>query len=426
MRREKTFRVFTFGCKVNQYESQIIREQLVNSGFRESTDDPFICVINSCAVTAVAERKCRAFIRSVLRKYPNSRVVLAGCYAQLIKREKIRFPGRLISVPQDKKQSLIEELKLSGLIPEDSVKEKNWQAGGIRAFSGHARAFVKIQDGCDNFCAYCIVPHLRGRPLSKPAEVIKEEIMRLSEKGFREIVLTGINLGSWGRDLKGGHRLPFLLKKLCLLKGLGRLRLSSLEPEFVDNELIALIRDEQKICPHLHVPLQNGDDFVLKMMNRRYTAADYLRLVKNARNSIKDLAMSTDIIVGFPGEEDKHFQNTLSLVREAGFLRVHIFPYSARTGTPAAKFRGQVAAEVKKQRKHILEETVRKSGFAFRRRFLGRELRVLYEERKSGFWQGYADNYIFVKAKSDKDIAGRFIASRLTGVSEKETIAEIL
>ncbi len=420
MSKVRTFTLFSFGCKVNQYEAQFVREQLTAAGLREETLNPDLFIVNSCAVTAAAERKCRAYIRSLIKKKPQSRIVLTGCYARIFAGRESASAGRIICIPQEKKKYLRRELCSAGLIADTG-----FEINGISGFSAHARAFLKVQDGCANFCAYCIVPHLRGRPQSKPLSRIKEEVRRLSENGFSEIVLTGINLGCWGQDLRQKKKISFLLKGLLRIKSLGRVRLSSLEPEFVDEELIELMNGETKICPHLHIPLQSGDDFILSRMNRRYRSADYLKIIERAKRRISGLGLSTDIIVGFPGETEKHFRNTCKLVRRAGFLRVHIFPYSRRPGTPAAELDGQVEGQAKKARKRELENIARQTGLAFRKQFLGKELTVIFEEKRDGFWQGYAANYIPVQAKSRKNLTGKLLVVRVCNVSSDRTIGKI-
>jgi threonylcarbamoyladenosine tRNA methylthiotransferase MtaB len=269
----------------------------------------------------------------------------------------------------------------------------------VTEFSGHTRAMLKIQEGCQNFCSYCIIPYARGPERSRPMASVLDEAQRLAVAGYKEVVLTGIHLSSYGRDLEGHVDLADLMADLVTIDGLERIRLSSTEPTDVTDKLIALMAGEPRVCPHLHIPLQSGDDEVLRRMNRRYRTNDYRRLVERLRASVPDIAITTDIIVGFPGETEQQFDNIYRFVEEMAFSRLHIFRYSARQGTPAAKYADQVPKAVQEERSHVLKELGDRMAEKFHRAFIGRELSVLFEQRSEDgkSWVGYSGNYVRVR-----------------------------
>ncbi len=377
---------FTLGCKVNQYETQSIRESFLRCGFVESAEDNSDwCVINTCTVTSKADARSRNVIRHLIKKNPNSRILVTGCL-----------------VAKDYKSIS----KIKGI---DYIVSKSFFADSISDFKGRTRAFLKIQDGCDNFCSYCKVPYARGRSRSRPEKDILNEAFLLAKKGFKEIVLTGICLGSYSG-------LPKLLKKMEKIPGLLRIRLSSIEAGDIKTGLINVMKKSDKLCPHLHIPIQSGDDLILKRMRRSYTRKRYLALIQRAKNEIKDLAVTTDVIVGFPGETQAQFNNTVSLIKAIKPLKVHIFPYSHRPGTIAAEFPGQIAPRMIKDRALLLKHVADKLSVNFREQFITKSADVLIEAATGpdfSHWEGYTSNYIKVIIPKKAQILNNVIPVRL-------------
>lgn len=393
--RSRTIKFYTLGCKVNQYDTQSIRARFMRAGFKE-LDNGYpsrFCLINTCTVTAVADAKSRELIRRIKRENPGAKIIVTGCLAQ-------RDASSLSSVPD-----------------VDLVIPKSFFPDGIGVFKGNTRAFLKIQDGCNNFCSYCKVPYVRGRSRSRMLSEITLEAERLVKTGVKEIVLCGICLGSYGKDGAQEANLVEVIERLDNLDGLLRIRLSSIEPMDINAALIEKFRSSKKLCPHLHIPLQSGDDSVLKKMNRNYSRGMYLSLVNEIKGFLPDIAITTDVLVGFPCESEENFQNTVNLVREIEPLRTHIFCYSRREPTAAAKnFKSNIAPQVIKYRVEYLKGVANDCSLAYRKRFLNKELFVLIENRSKEepyFWQGHTDNYIKVLIKSRADLKNRLIKALL-------------
>ncbi len=429
---KRTCAFFTFGCKVNQYETQLIREEFKANGFVETKEDPAFLIVNGCTVTSRADKKCRNLLKSLSRKNPKAKIILTGCYAQNAKVLEIEPEGVSCLIPQDKKNSIyqIVERKYGQLLEHkntenNSTHNLNDPQRCISDFSRHSRAFVKIQDGCDNFCSYCIVPHMRGGPRSRELDEILSEVELLSKKGFKEIVLCGINLGTWGREFSKRRQLADLIKELNLLPGLKRLRLSSIELKYVNESLLKQFSDNSKLCRHLHIPLQSGDSLILKKMNRDYSVQEYLDKLSLIRSKVRGISFTTDIMVGFPGESDEQFRNTLDLVKNTGFTRVHVFPFSPRRGTPAARMDFQIEDKIKKQRRFILEQAAAQASFSLRKGLLNKQLSVLFEERENDFWCGYSDTYVYVKVATDRNLRHTIKKVRVRDVGINHTLATI-
>ena len=432
----KTVKFITLGCKVNQYDTQTIREQFASAGFKEIDNgrDADIYVINTCTVTSSADRKSRYFIHYAHRQNPKARIIVTGCYATLDSDEIAKIPGVTRIIKNQDKNRIVEILN-----------EHNGQKGldgpngiGISNFSGHTRAFIKIQDGCNNFCSYCKVPKVRGVSRSKPLDEIAQEANRLVRNGFKELVLCGICLGSYGKDLPphqiwcGGLQsqtnLINVIEALEKIEGLLHIRLSSIEAGDISDELINKMTHSKKLCRHLHIPIQSGDDEILKKMNRNYCREDYLDLIKKIKNNIPEIAITTDVLVGFPGEKEDNFQNTVDLVREIMPLRVHIFPYSKRLGTPAAILKDKINPLVIKERISRLASVSKTCALDYKKQFLNKDRDVLIEERSkenNKYWGGYTDNYIKVRIKSDKNLKNQLIRVRLKKISEATTYGAI-
>lgn len=379
----KTVKFYTLGCKVNQYDTQSIREQFAKVGFKEilnnKSADTYL--INTCTVTAAADSKSRAAIRRCIRQNPRAKVIVTGCLVQ------------------NDAQSLKSIGGISLIISKSFFKE------GISDFSGRTRAFLKIQDGCNNFCSYCKVPLVRGISRSRSLCEIENEAAILARKDFHEIVLTGICLGSFGKDLKPKTDIVRLLKRLKQIDGLWRIRLSSIEATDVSDELIGLMATSPKICRHLHIPIQSGDDEILGRMNRRYKRKDYLALIEKIKKNIPEIAISTDMMVGFPGEKEKHFLNSMRLVDEIKPLKVHIFPYSVRPGTLAAKSNECASIEEVRQRLTRLNRVAYDASICYQNKFINKKMELLVEGHPNGrtdLWEGFTDNYLKVIFRNAK------------------------
>ncbi|MFQ5863003.1 MAG: tRNA (N(6)-L-threonylcarbamoyladenosine(37)-C(2))-methylthiotransferase MtaB [Candidatus Brocadiales bacterium] len=403
----KTCAFITLGCKVNQYDTQVLREVFLGrKGYREvSPGSPAdLYVVNTCAVTSTSEMKSRQEIRKVVRLKPDAEVVVTGCYVKADSEALERIDGVDRVVDREAlTQSLVEG---EGHSPDS----------GISRFEGHSRAFLKIEDGCDAHCSYCIIPTLRGRVRSKIPEVILSEARRLAENGYREVVLTGVHLGAYGRDLNGTTIID-VLRGLKEIEGISRIRLSSLEATEVTDELVALMAGEEKMCPHLHLPLQSGDNDVLREMNRRYTARQYLEILEKIRSKIPNPSFSTDIMVGFPGEGPEQFENTLNVCRQAGFSRMHIFPFSPRRGTPAASMHGRPGPTDVKGRRAILDTLRRELALHYKTAFLGKVVDILVEEDSfDGMLSGYSERYIKALFSGPQRLIGSIVSVEVAEV----------
>lgn len=424
----KTVKFYTLGCKANQYDTQSIREGFQRLGFIEPPDKrrAGICLINTCTVTQKADSDSLNIIRRAQRDNPGSKVIVTGCLAEL-DREKIRRECARSLIIRNKDKG-----KILAWLFKDSAKYRlkgtGFKAnGGISGFKGHSRAFLKIQDGCNNFCSYCKVPLVRGRSESRAVKEIVKEAEALAKNGFKEIVLTGICLGAYGRDLKLKPTLVELIENLEKIEGLSRIRLSSIEALDISDELIKKISGSKKLCRHLHIPLQSADDAVLKRMNRKYSRIFYLTLVKKIKKHIPGAAITTDCLVGFPGEREESFANTLEAIKEIGPLRVHIFPYSKRKGTAAYQFKDEVSPLVIKKRIARLKEVAEACAGTYKKMFLNKTADVLIEEnlrQDPVCWQGYTDNYIRVMVRSRKSLKNRIMTLKLKKISKGLILAE--
>ncbi|GAX61061.1 2-methylthioadenine synthetase [Candidatus Scalindua japonica] len=412
----KTCSFITLGCKVNQYETQALREAIISSGYEEaSLNTPVdLCVINTCTVTSTSDDKSRQQIRKVIRNNPDATVIVTGCYAESDAEAIKKIDGVGYVFEKGRESKIIDFVKNgsisnsdSGTVPSkirDSKTKKlrrNLSAFNLKVskFDGHTRAFLKIEDGCDIFCSYCIIPYVRGKVISKKIDDILFEAEQLVRNGYKEIVLTGIHLGAYGKETGYQRNITDVLEQLQSLQGLKRIRISSIEVNEVTDGLIELIAASNKVCPHFHLPLQSGDDYILKRMNRKYNTAQFIKTLEKIREKIKLPSISTDVLVGFPGEERKHFENTLGLCEKAGFSRTHIFPYSPRKDTPAAKMPDHCRPSDIKTRKKELESLTAGTSLSYKYSFTGKNISILVEntrDKKTGKLCGYSDRYIKV------------------------------
>lgn len=420
-----TFNIITFGCKVNQCESEDICASMIQRGFsfESNLEDAKIIIINSCTVTAESDRKLRQTINRVKRVNKACIVVLTGCMPQAEPDIASKIEGiDIVLGNRDKMHlpSIIENYlknphKVLKIEPIKSVVK--FEKSIVNHSPNRSRAFLKIQDGCNRFCSYCIIPYARGRVRSKPLEQIEKDVGIISANGYKEIVLVGINLSSYGMDI--GCNLYDAVSIIAKFSGIERIRLGSLEPDLMTDELIDKLSREPKICPQFHLSLQSGSDRILKSMRRRYTRQEYLDVINKLRVKFKNATFTTDIMVGFPDETESDFEDTLKIIGEAKFLKVHVFPYSPRPNTPAADMKNQIDKSIKSQRvKKVIEISENCSRIVLEG-FLGNYSNVLYETvDKNGLYEGYTPNYILVKSSSSEDIRGKIVETYLSNVKE--------
>jgi threonylcarbamoyladenosine tRNA methylthiotransferase MtaB len=408
------FKTVTLGCKVNQYETEYVRQGLLGAGFHEAAgDEPAdLCIVNTCTVTLESDYKGRKIIRALARENPQTEIVVMGCYATRAAGEVASLP-RVVHVLTDKQ-------RLAHLVRELAHVEP---PSGISSFDRLHRACVKVQDGCTKQCSYCIVPKVRPVAVSRPVAEVVEEIQRLVDHGHREVVLTGIHLGCYGDDLSGGSGprvdLTGLLRPIVALEGEFRMRLSSLEAGEIGPDLLKLMAEfPQRLCPHLHIPLQSGSNTVLQRMRRRSTAEEFLAQCDRIRCMLGDPAITTDVIVGFPGESEADFEATCRVVKEARFAKVHVFRFSAREGTPAATMPDQICPPVKQRRAEVLSEIGRQLRHAFCASLIGQDLQVVAEtliDGRPGLLSGTADRYVTVQFPGGHELMDQIV--RVTAVS---------
>ena len=398
----------TLGCKLNQAETESLARQLAAAGYElvDSVEEADVYILNTCTVTHIADRKARNLLRQAHRRNSHIRLIAIGCYAERSHQELARIEGVDLVLGNDQKARVLDRLPALGCFSSSS------SASQSRYDYGRNRSFLKIQDGCDNFCSYCIVPLVRRRVESVSVEKVISEIGNRVADGVREVVLTGTEIGAYHSH---GVNLTGLLKRVLTETGVTRLRLSSLQPQEIATELLELWKD-RRLCPHFHLSLQSGSDSVLQRMKRRYTSADYQRAVTSIRKAVPDAAITTDVIAGFPGETDVEFEESYDFCRQTGFARIHVFPYSRRPGTEAAEMPNQVGGKVKKERVQKMLALAGESARNFRQCFLGRTMPVLWEQKSGGVWSGYTGNYIKVYARSGEDLTNQLKPVKLESI----------
>ncbi|SHN76586.1 threonylcarbamoyladenosine tRNA methylthiotransferase MtaB [Paenibacillus sp. ov031] len=433
---------YTLGCKVNFYDTEAIWQLFKNEGydqvdFDEQTADVYL--INTCTVTNTGDKKSRQIIRRAIRRNPDAIVAVTGCYAQTSPAEILDIPGvDLVIGTQDRDKILpyvneIQESRQPVNAVRNIMKTRVFEEMDVPDFADRTRAFLKIQDGCNNFCTFCIIPWSRGLSRSREANSIIQQAHQLVHAGYKEIVLTGIHTGGYGDDMEN-YDLTDLLWDLDKVEGLERIRISSIEASQIDDRMLDVIKRSDKLVRHFHIPLQAGDDTVLKRMRRKYTTEEFYNKMLRIREAMPDVAITTDVIVGFPGETDEMFRNGYELMKKIGFSEMHVFPYSKRTGTPAARMEDQVDEEVKNARVHELIDLSEQMQLAYAKQFVGQVLDVIPEgEAKghegSGKLHGYSDNYIQLAFDGSMDMVGKVCRVKVTeaGVNESQaTLVRVL
>lgn len=439
---KKNIQFITLGCKVNQYETNAMAQKFIEKNYNvieenNKEKNPDICIINTCTVTNMSDRKSRQMLRRVKEKNPETVVVAVGCYAQVAKKELEEIPEIDLVLGNNEKVDIVkyveeyvdENIKNEEI--DDVMQSKEFSDFGSITYSEKTRAVIKIQDGCDRFCSYCIIPYARGRVRSRKTESIISEVKKISENGIKEVVITGIHIASYGKDFSfskdsklENYRLINLLEEINKVDGIERIRLGSIEPLLITEEFVERLIKLNKICHHFHLSLQSGCDETLKRMNRRYTTEQFKEIVKILRNAYDDVNLTTDIIVGFPGETEEEFNKTYEFLKEIKFYKMHIFKYSPRKGTKAAVMPNQIPGNIKEERSKKLIELSDKNEFEYNSKYLGKEVEVLFEEEKTGEYKGHTQNYIMVYCKSQEKLDNQIKKVKCKEVQNEHIVAE--
>ncbi len=429
----KTAAFCTLGCKVNQYETEAMEELFSASGYEivPYSQPADIYIINTCSVTSMGDSKSRRMIRRARKTNPEAIIVVTGCYAQTAPEEVLAIEGVNLVVGNQEKSKIVEKVeKLADNIKVNDVLDimhtHEFEQLNITHYDNRTRAFIKIQDGCSQFCSYCIIPYARGPVRSRTESEILDEIRTLTSHGFTEFILAGIHVASYGRDLECTS-LEQLINKVDKIEGVRRIRLSSIEPMTLNRDFVDAIKNCTKICPHFHISLQSGCDETLKRMNRKYTTAQYADIVNGLREAFPDVAITTDIMTGFPGETDEEFEKTARFTSEIAFADAHVFQYSQRKGTPAARRSDQIHPEIKEERSKRIIEITQNSRNEFLSRFVGRDMEVLFEQNaKDGYFEGKTSNYITVYVKTDKDLHSQYRNVHISYIKDGIAYGEII
>lgn len=436
---------YTLGCKVNQYETNAMEQQFKNSGYDivKNTEIADIYVINTCTVTNVAERKSRQMLRRVKEINENSVLIVCGCYAQVAEKELEQIPEIDIILGINEKNKIVEivekyiKSKEAETLEQvsDVASQKEFLDFGDVTYTEKNRAVVKVQDGCNMFCTYCLIPYARGRIRSRKIESVVSEITQIAKTGIKEVVITGIHVESYGKDFDDISdkkiRLIDLLEAINKIDGIERIRLSSLEPNVIDEEFIQRLLKLNKICDHFHLSLQSGCDSTLKRMNRKYTTQTYKKAVQLLRENYPEVKLTTDVIVGFPGETNEEFDSTYKFLKEIKFYRMHVFKYSKRRGTPAEKMPNQVDGNIKEQRSRTLIQLSNECENSYNESYIGKNVKVLFEEFEDGYFRGHTTNYMMVnvkgEAKDEKTFVNQILNVKIESNNEdtRELIGKI-
>ena len=404
----------TLGCKVNQYETNAMAQEFLEKSYEvvEHTEIADIYVINTCTVTNMSDRKSRQMLRRVKELNENAVVVACGCYAQVAKSELEKIEEVDLILGNNEKKNIVElvekfvKTKKKELEIEDVMNQKEYVEFGDVVYTEKTRAVIKVQDGCDRFCSYCIIPYARGRVRSRKPEKIISEINKIAKEGIKEVVITGIHIASYGKDFKEDYKLIDLLEEINKIEGIKRIRLGSLEPLLITEEFVNRLVRLEKICHHFHLSLQSGCDKTLKRMNRRYTIEEFRNIVNLLRKNYEDVNLTTDIIVGFPGETDEEFDKTYEFLKEIKFYKMHVFKYSQRKGTKAAVMSGQIDGNKKEERSRKLIELSNINEKEYNENYVGKEVEILWEEKKEEFYRGHTKNYISAYRKLENQNGG--------------------
>ena len=424
---------YTLGCKVNQYETQALEQMFTQRGHElvpfEETADAYI--VNTCTVTAVSDKKSRQVIRRARKDNPDAIIAVCGCYPQTHPDDMAGLSVDLVSGTGDRtgfvdllEKTHAERAPITAL--DDAMKRRVFETLPAGGLEGRTRSMLKVEDGCVNFCTYCIIPFARGPVRSQPLEQTVEQAKQLAAQGYRELIITGIEISSWGRDFRDGSSLIDLLEAVCAAAPECRIRLGSLEPRTVTEEFCARAVKLPNLCPHFHLSMQSGCDTVLKRMNRKYDTARFYESVELLRRWFDRPGITTDMIVGFPGETEEEFLQSLDFIRKCAFSAMHIFPYSKRPGTPAASMPGQILNAEKESRAHRAGAVAAEMEREYLSTFVGETVEVLFEENKNGLWRGYTTRYVEVTADSEDNLHNQFRTVRITAAEGGKLVGELV
>ncbi|MDY3825630.1 MAG: tRNA (N(6)-L-threonylcarbamoyladenosine(37)-C(2))-methylthiotransferase MtaB [Lachnospiraceae bacterium] len=431
----KKVALHNLGCKVNEYETEAMQEILEQNGYEivpfEEKADAYI--VNTCSVTNMADKKSRQMLHRAKKMNPEAVVIAAGCYVQSAGEELLKDTSVDILIGNNEKvnlPSILEnwEKEHNPLHVHDLTREHTYEELTLSHTAGHTRAFMKIQDGCNQFCTYCIIPYTRGRVRSRRLSDIVAEAGRLAENGYQEVVLTGIHLDSYGTDLEEHENLLTVIQEIAKIDGIKRIRLGSLEPRIMTEEFVAGLAAEEKLCPHFHLSLQSGCDATLKRMNRRYSAEEFRQCCERLRRHFDDPALTTDVIVGFPGETEEEFTATVEFLKDICFYETHVFKYSRRKGTKADRMPDQIPEQIKNQRSDVLLALTEKNSGEYRKKLLGRTVKVLLEEESTiggtTYLAGHTREYVKVAVAPETAAAGEIIDVKVTGLLKDMVLGE--
>ena len=404
----KTVAFCTLGCKVNQYETNAMMQKMIEAGYKvvdfETKAD--IYIINTCTVTNMADKKSRQMLRRVKEINPEAILVAVGCYAQVAKEKLEQIPEIDLILGINEKNDIVKyvEQASKNTYVSDVLHQTEFLDFGDVTYTEKTRAVIKVQDGCNQFCSYCIIPYARGRIRSRKPESVIKEITDVAKEGIKEVVITGIHIASYGKDFNTEYRLIDLLEEIQKVNGIQRIRLGSLEPTLITEEFVTRLKKLSKICDHFHLSLQSGCDETLKRMNRKYTTDQFRHVVELLRNAYPEVHLTTDVIVGFPGETEEEFNKTYEFLKEIKFYKMHVFKYSPRSGTVAAKMPNQIDGNVKEERSNRLIELSDKNEKEYNQQYIGKEVEVLLEEREGEYLKGHTTNYMVVKMKTNENL----------------------
>ncbi|SCN21776.1 Threonylcarbamoyladenosine tRNA methylthiotransferase MtaB [Clostridium sp. N3C] len=428
----------TLGCRVNQYESEAMAEKFIKDGYQvvKFDDVADVYVINTCTVTNMGDKKSRQMIGRARRLNNDAVIAVVGCYSQVAPEEVSSIEGVDVVLGSRNKGDIVywvnraRDEKSKIVQVKDVLRNKVFEDLSIETYQDRTRAFLKIQDGCNRFCAYCLIPYARGSVCSKNPEKVIEEVKELASHGFKEIILSGIHIASYGVDLDGNITLVDILEKINEIPGIERIRIGSIDPTFFTEGVMDRISKLEKLCPHFHLSMQSGCNTTLKRMNRRYTAEEYLNIVTELRRRIPDVSITTDVIVGFPGETEEEFEETYNFLKNIKLSKTHVFKYSPRKGTAAAKLKDDITPAEKERRSSELISLNNENERNFIENFIGKEMGVLYEQKSSkgeGYYEGYTPNYIkVVTAFENDEVVGKIIKTKLVKVEEEFAYGELV
>lgn len=426
----------TLGCRVNQYETEAMAEKFILDGYEIVAFEDFadVYVINTCTVTNMSDKKSRQMISRARKLNKDSVIAVVGCYSQIQPENVARIEGVDIVLGTRNKGDIVQYVKKcmedrKQIIEVNEVLKNNkFEDLKIEKYQNKTRAFLKIQDGCNKFCSYCLIPFARGGVCSKDPKILMSEAEKLAEHGFKEIILSGIHTASYGIDLENDWNLLRVIEEINRIDGIERIRIGSIDPTFFNEDVIKRISSIEKLCPHFHLSLQSGSDRTLKRMNRHYDTALYRKITEELRENINDVSITTDVIVGFPGESEEEFNETYNFLRDIKLSRMHIFKYSPREGTKAAAMKDQVPGNIKDERSSSLEKLNKELEHAFMSRFIGRHMKVLYEQHldtDQNMFEGYTPNYVKVVSESDEDLRDKIMNTEMISVENEHILGFI-